>query len=254
MENLNTREEAQKNLDAAQAEQKEAKEWLAQAQAELRSAAHKVGVMKALVMGADGKVLIARAALAQFGPVKVAASSNRGSCQSEVQAAVRAILLAAAPNGLTLDEIFGKLQAEGVQMSGANPRDNLGAYISRWSKVPEFGVENRDRGVWGATMVAEAPEVPSFLAPTVPTVEDAAAELPAVPVTEVPAFLAPATEEQKTEPREDSLPEGFPGREALIEAGLGTVESLTGKTHDQLRRIKGVGATTAREILEALEA
>lgn len=51
----------------------------------------------------------------------------------------------------------------------------------------------------------------------------------------------------------DSLPEDFPGREALEGAGLTTLEALKGKSAEELTAIKGVGPATAEKILAALK-
>lgn len=64
----------------------------------------------------------------------------------------------------------------------------------------------------------------------------------------VPAFLSPTG---GTEPVSD-LPPDFPGREALIAAGLLTWESLVDKTAEQLQEIKGIGPATATSILNVL--
>lgn len=48
------------------------------------------------------------------------------------------------------------------------------------------------------------------------------------------------------------LPEDFPGRPALLEAGKATLESLAGMTAEDLQQLKGIGAATAAKILEAL--
>lgn len=57
----------------------------------------------------------------------------------------------------------------------------------------------------------------------------------------VPSFLKPST----------PLPENFPGREALVDAGLLTLESVAGKTKEELMSISGIGDATARRILDA---
>lgn len=59
----------------------------------------------------------------------------------------------------------------------------------------------------------------------------------------VPSFLTPSAG--------TPLPNGFPGREALVEAGLSTLESITGKTSEELQSIKGVGERLAHRILDA---
>lgn len=63
---------------------------------------------------------------------------------------------------------------------------------------------------------------------------------PEAPV--IPSFLGPSG---------TPLPADFPGREALAEAGMLTVESITGKTSEELQSIRGIGLTTARKILDA---
>lgn len=59
----------------------------------------------------------------------------------------------------------------------------------------------------------------------------------------VPSFLAPSSD----------LPSTFPGREALIEGGFSTWESLVGKTNRELQEIKGIGASIASRILEVMD-
>jgi hypothetical protein len=58
---------------------------------------------------------------------------------------------------------------------------------------------------------------------------------------------APAAEGEAT-----PLPEDFPARQPLIDAGYVTVESLAGLTADELTTLRGIGAATAAKILEAL--
>lgn len=243
-----TREQAQAAFDAAKARQTAAR-------AALNDAVAAVSNAKSSVMEADAGVLLARATLARLGgPIQAASTTERGNGQAQVQEAVLAILKAADSNGLTTDEIYNRLQAAGLEMAGANPAKNLSAYIARWSKVPGSGFVSAGRGRWtaeGAAPAAAAPEVPAFLA--------AQADVNAVAgVAEVPAFLADVAgvTEAPVEAQGSltSLPEDFPGRAALADAGYTTIESVTGKTKDQLRRIKGIGANTAAEILTALEA
>lgn len=62
----------------------------------------------------------------------------------------------------------------------------------------------------------------------------------------VPAFLV------KPEVKSD-LPEDFPGRQALIDGGLATWESVVGKTRDELIAVKGVGPKIADAILKVME-
>lgn len=59
----------------------------------------------------------------------------------------------------------------------------------------------------------------------------------------VPAFLAPV---------ESDLPEDFPGREALVEAGFVTWESVVDLTRDELIAIKGIGPKKADAILDVI--
>ena len=62
----------------------------------------------------------------------------------------------------------------------------------------------------------------------------------------VPAFLA-------TKPEvESDLPEDFPGRQALIDGGLATWESVVGKTRDELIAVKGIGPKLADAILDVM--
>lgn len=49
------------------------------------------------------------------------------------------------------------------------------------------------------------------------------------------------------------LAEDFPGREALVAAGLGCEEDLRGADMNELTTIKGIGKKTAEKILAALE-
>lgn len=243
-----TREEAQQALNDALTKQREAKARLALVNTALL-------VEKANVLEADGNVMVARAALARLGgPVVV--NNGKGDDQSKVRQAVVAILRGAGPEGLTVDEVFNALCEQGITVGGAKPRQNLNAYISRWSKVGT-GIVNVGRGRWGV----EGAENPPVRLSTDP--HDGDGTDPGE-YEVVPAFLAPVEVDYEVEgqpgPPEEVpaepftlLPEGFPGRAALTEAGYHTRKDLEGKTHDQLRRIKGVGAQTARDILSALE-
>lgn len=247
---------ARKNVDDLNASLAEQRKAFEAAKAALDAAKPALTIIKAQLQKADADVAIARAELSKLAPVPT--TNGRGSDQGKVIQAVTGILAAAGPEGLSVDDIFNRLQADGVEMAGAKPRENLGAYIPRWAKVSGSGIVSLGRGKWGGAQTEPAPQVPAFLAPTGDTVADASGS-----GTTVPEFLT--VKDTVTEPPQDSddqedtseplaLPEGFPGREALIEAGFDTQEKLSGKTHDQLRRIKGVGAQTAKLILEALEA
>lgn len=256
-----TREQAQANLDAAIQGQTTARAALAAAVAAVNNA-------KADVMDSDAKVLLAKSALQRLGgPIQDGTNKGATTGQSDLCAAVTMVLRASA-TPLTVDQIIAQLQAGGVQLSGNKPRENLTAYISRWSKVPGASIVSKGRGLWAA---AGAPEVPAFLA-TPPEGQVPNAAVTAEPVkgdgdVDVPPFLAPPTVIEKvyplmdTEPEQDSddeadgtpLPDGFPGRQALADAGFSTYESIADKTHDQLRRIKGIGAETARLIRASLD-
>lgn len=48
------------------------------------------------------------------------------------------------------------------------------------------------------------------------------------------------------------LPEDFPGRAALVAAGLGTTEAVRAKSREELITLKGIGEKTADEIAAAL--
>jgi hypothetical protein len=245
-----TREQAQAALDAALKNQSAARARLALAVAA-------VATEKANVMEADGTVLMLRGILARLGgPIKPA-SANKGTAQSDLCAAVVSVL-AAAGAPMTNEAIFAALQNEGVEMAGDKPRSNLSAYIARWAKVPGADIVSAGRGRWTVNQAEKPVEVPSFLAPA-----DSMGNTNTTSVPEVPPFLTTAepvpqdsddAEEQAVDaPAVVTFPLDFPGRDALEEAGYTNIEQLAGKTHDQLRRIKGVGAQTARDILAALE-
>lgn len=266
--NATTREGAQKALDLALATQKAAQAALNAAKESQRAATVAVNAAKNEMMAADGVVLLAKAELARLGGPLTTGKAPSGKSQSDVQRAAKKVLTAAG-KPLTVDDIYKGVQAEGVEMAGANPRDNLAAYLARWSKVDGSGFENKGRGLWGITGTTAPAEVPTFLQPAETPAPVVANEKVDVAVdgslTEVPAFLtppeAPVTEvivepeqvpvDEEATP-EQALPDGFPGLVALNEAGFTTLESLSGKTFDQIRRIRGVGAETARQIIAAL--
>lgn len=64
-------------------------------------------------------------------------------------------------------------------------------------------------------------------------------------VPEVPAFLKP-------DGGESDLPADFPGRTALVEAGLKWTD-LVDKTEAEFLAIKGIGPATAKQIRERLD-
>jgi hypothetical protein len=196
--------------------------------------------------------MLARAALQRLGgPLKPEPAGGAKTGQYDLCAAVTKVLQA-NPTPMTVDQIIAAVQADGVVLNGTKPRENLTAYIARWSKVPNATIVNRGRGLWGT--IDNPPQMPSFLQPA--EVTDEKVQVPEAPV-EVPAFLAPTEPVQDSDDADESpvmLPEGFPGRQALTEAGYLAYDDIRGKSHDQLRRIKGVGAETARQILAALEA
>lgn len=49
------------------------------------------------------------------------------------------------------------------------------------------------------------------------------------------------------------LPSDFPAREELISGGLSTWASLVGKTTEELQRIKGIGPSMAKRILDVMD-
>lgn len=214
-----TREEAQEALEAAQAKQVEARAAMEAAQAAQRKAAANVATMKAWTLECAGTVLLARAALSRLGGPASGATAPRKGQHSELRQAVTR-LLQSAPDGMTVDEILAAVRAEGVDLAGTKPRENLNAYLSRWDGIVSVG-----RGKWG---------------------------VPQQPAGDVPSFLAPH-ESEEPEDGGTPLPDDFPGREALVEAGFTTRESIAERTHEQLRRVRGVGAENARLILAALE-
>lgn len=245
-----SRDVARKNLDEMNASLSEWRTKFDEAKRVLDASKPALTILKAQLQKADADVAIARAELAKLAPEAV--SNGKGPSQSDLCAAVVRVLgSASAP--LTNEAIFSALQADGVEMTGDKARSNLNAYIARWAKVPGADIVSAGRGLW--TTKQSAATVPAFLAPAGEVHVSGPVDASSVPVAvevskaEVPAFLAPAEEAAAT-----VLPEGFPGRDALAEAGFTTYESLAEKTHDQLRRIKGVGAQTARDILAALEA
>lgn len=62
----------------------------------------------------------------------------------------------------------------------------------------------------------------------------------------------PDTEEARTaKEAADALPSGFPGHDALVEAGHSTLSAVRGLTKDQLVDIEGIGDATADKILAA---
>ena len=100
------------------------------------------------------------------------------------------------------------------------------------------------------TVIEVGPVVPSIVVLDVPaTVVVVSEDAPKDVITDaVPSFLAPIEEVIS------DLPDNFPGRDALIDAGFLTWASLVDLTDDQLQDIKGVGAVTSKRILDALGA
>ena len=67
---------------------------------------------------------------------------------------------------------------------------------------------------------------------------------PHPPKAPVPSFLAGTV---------PNLPADFPGRDALVEGGLLTWDSVVGKTAEELQSIRGIGSATAKRILEVMD-
>lgn len=67
-----------------------------------------------------------------------------------------------------------------------------------------------------------------------------------------PRTIPADTDEAKTNPAFEPLPDTFPGKQALAEAGITTYEQV--RALDDLTKIAGIGAATAAKIEEALEA
>lgn len=63
-------------------------------------------------------------------------------------------------------------------------------------------------------------------------------------------LLAPLDDQED----DGDLPEDFPGRPALIKAGLTTVEAVAALTAEQLGELKGIGKATVEQIATALAA
>lgn len=99
----------------------------------------------------------------------------------------------------------------------------------------------------------EGIEIPEGLARTLGVpwqeiVPEGAKEEPAESVPEEADELAGLTDKPGN-PAGTPLPDSFPGRRYLLEAGLSTYEALAGLTQDDLVALKGIGEATAEAIL-----
>lgn len=192
-------------------------------------------VAKAELQKADADVTLTRAAYAALAPKEVAAESKaKGAGNAALLAAVVKVL-ADKPEGLSNDQIFDAVKAQGLELAGAKPRDNFNAYLSRWGTAGQ--IVNLGVGKWGP-VTATPPAAPGFLTPP------ADANQPVEQTPPAPGFLAP--------PASDDLTAEFPGFEPLRDAGYTTKASLAGKSAEDLTAIAGIGAKTAGRILEAL--
>jgi hypothetical protein len=72
-----------------------------------------------------------------------------------------------------------------------------------------------------------------------------------VPATEAASERAVLEVTESQPPAVGDLPDDFPGRAHLLDAGLGTIEAV--RRHEDLTQISGIGPATADKIKEALE-
>lgn len=185
-----TQASAKKNLEEIIASQRDVQKAYDDAKKALDAAKPALSIAKAQLTKAQADVTIARTNLAKLAPV----ATKSGAEHSKVRQVVTA-MLEASPGGLTADEIYARLVADGIQMAGEKPRENLNAYLSRWD-----GIKNAGRGVWSIARGADAvDEVPAFLAPAEEPTEE--------PTEEVPAFLAPESEFQAEDPVDEAVEE-----------------------------------------------
>lgn len=196
-------------------------------------------VAKAQVQGSEAAVTLTRAALVALDPKAVPSSPSKGTGNKELLGHVVS-LLTGKPDGLENGAIFDGLLAAGVALAGEKARENLNSYLSRWGAVEAGGIVSAGTGKWKLKVAGES-------APPAGLPAAAPAGLPAgLPVTEAPAGLPAGL------PTSTPLGEDFPGFIPLGEAGITTREQLAGKSEDDLKAIKGIGAGTATKILAAL--
>lgn len=198
-----------------------------------------LNVAKAQVQAANAQVTITRATLVALDPKAIPSTSGKGTGNKELLGHVVS-LLTGKPDGLENGAIFDGLLAAGVALAGEKARENLNSYLSRWGAVEAGGVVSAGTGKWKLKVAGES-------APPAGLPAAAPAGLPAgLPVTEAPAGLPAGL------PTSTPLGEDFPGFIPLGEAGITTREQLAGKSEDDLKAIKGIGAGTATKILAAL--
>lgn len=217
-------------LDVALVALASAKKSVEAAQEAKRAAQCIIDSAKPTIMRAEANVSIARANLLDFGPIPaVARNADDPSILDLVVKALRE-----SPSQMTIDEIL-------TTIGPVTNRDNLAAYLSRWSKTGCVIKGEKNSRLEPARFYAPPVTngvVPSFLGGTPPF-------QPPVSPVETPSFLG------GTPPAPAGFSENFPGREPLIEAGYTSPADLP-RTTEELQQVKGVGKATAKAILEAL--
>lgn len=161
-----TRDDAQTALNIALEAKQGAQTALNNFITEKREVEKDIANAKAILMERDAQVLLARAALARFGPLP-RTTSGASSNHNEVREAVLKMLGEAGSEGMATDDIFNRLQDNGVSMGGEKPRQNLNAYLSRWASAGVL--VKAARGKYAAP---GATALPSFLAPHVEETHD----------------------------------------------------------------------------------
>lgn len=72
-------------------------------------------------------------------------------------------------------------------------------------------------------------------------------------IAAVPQRVTPA-EPGQAEATQDGLPADFPGREALLTAGIDSLQAVRNAGEEDLAAVKGIGPATLKAILAALAA
>lgn len=180
-----------------------------------------IDAAKPAIMMAEASLKMAQATLLQFGPLPKPEGGSPVTFEQVIA------VLRESPKQMTVAEIQAALAGHGVNASA----DNLKAYLARWAQTGSILKGEKSNRLEPARYYAPPTNGVAPLPPAAPSVFGGAT----APIEGTP------------------IASEFPASLVLAEAGITTMEAIP-RDEESLRKIKGVGAATAKAILAALGA